>query len=115
MISRVRSLIRTSVFSVVDIRRSQGLGWHDLQIDRGEHNIDQEQQHERNNNGLVHRIADTFRPSRRIQSTEGSDDSGHEAVNERFDFPDPEIRKLGERIETRQISAWSPSLQDDIE
>src|SRR5256714_5898129 len=55
----------------------------DLEVDRGYHEVQREQQHEGDDHALVHRVADALRPTAGRHSLAGGHGRGHRPAHER--------------------------------
>src|SRR6476469_261968 len=88
---------------------------NDGQVHGGQDEVDEEQQQERDHHGLVDRVPDALRPALRVETAVGGDDAGDEAVDDRLDLGDPQVRQLRQRGEARQVGARRAALEDDVE
>src|SRR3954447_13956909 len=70
---------------------SDGLLRDDLEVDRRHEEVDDEQQHERDDHGLVDGVTDTFGPTLRVEALVGGDHRGQRAEDERFELADPQV------------------------
>src|SRR5690606_34785105 len=69
----------------VVVTASHTLRRHELQVHGRQHEVDEEQQQEREDDRLVHGVADAFRPGGWVQTAVGGDDAGDEPEDQRFD------------------------------
>src|SRR6516164_6036810 len=91
--------------------RSRSLRGHDLQVDRGEDQVDEEGQQERDHYGLVDRVADALRARLGIQAAVRGDHARDEPEDQRLDLADEQVRGLRKRGEAGQEGARGAVLQ----
>src|SRR6478752_9483066 len=97
------------------ISRSQPRGWNDLEVDGGDHGVDEEEQHEGDDHRLVDGATDAARAATGVETLVGTDDGRHPAEDHGLDDRDVEVGDAGERGERRQERARRAALDDDRE
>src|SRR6266566_2113870 len=91
------------------------LAWDQLEVEDGEDDVHEEDQHEREHYTSVHRIADALRSALRGQPHVHRDHRGNETEDARLHEREVEIPRLREQAERVEIRAGSSSLQDHVE
>ena len=87
----------------------------DLEVDGGDHGVEEEQQHERDDHGLVDRATHPARPAARVEALVGADDRGQPAEDDGLDHRDVEVRQTRQHGEVGQEGTGGPALDDDGE
>src|SRR3954452_6339955 len=87
----------------------------DLEVDRRDDEVRQEQQHEADDDALVDGVADALRAALGVEALVGRDEGGDQPEDERFDLADDEVGDLRECREAGEVGAGRTALQDDVE
>src|SRR2546423_5348073 len=87
----------------------------DLEVDRGDHEVQREQQHEGDDHALVDRVADALRPAPGRHSLVGGHDRGHRPEHERLDLAGDQVGRLPERLEAGQVGTRGTVLEHHVE
>src|SRR5689334_23376553 len=91
------------------------LWWNELEVEGTHHEVDDEEKHERDDHGLVHRVTHALRTTGRVHALVRRDDAGDQTEHERFRHALIEVWQLGERGEARQVGTGGAVLEDDVE
>src|SRR5437879_230086 len=75
---------------------------YDLEVDGRDDEVEREQQHERDDDALVDRVAHALRPALRGHSLVGGDHRGDDAEHRCLDLAGDQVGELAERLEARQ-------------
>src|SRR5215475_14053896 len=88
---------------------------YDLEVDGGDHEVQREQEHERDHDALVDGIADPLRPAAGRHSLVRRDDGRDRAEHQRLDLACYQVRQLAKSLEAREVRTRRPALHDDVE
>src|SRR5436190_11820992 len=102
--------LRSVLWWVIEAASTELLG-DDLEVHGGHHEVDDEQQHEGDDDRLVHGITDALRAAACVEALVRRDDCGQRAEHERLELADVEVGQLGERGERREVGTWGAALQ----
>src|SRR6478672_13126000 len=94
---------------------SSQLLWDDLEVHRGHHEVDDEEEHERDDHRLVHGVTDTLRATAGVQALVGGHDRRQGAEHECLELTDVQVGQLGEGGERREVGPRRTALKDDVE
>src|SRR5580765_1652688 len=87
----------------------------DLEVHGAGDEVDDEEQHEGDDDALVHGIADALGPPARREPLVRGDDRGDGSEEERLDLASHEVGDLGKGGEAGEIGARCAALDDDVE
>src|SRR3954465_6923499 len=91
------------------------LRWDELEVDGAHHEVHDEQQHERDDHGLVHRVADALRPAGGVHALVAGDDRRDQPEDQRLGHALPEVGELRERGEARYVGPRGAVLENHVE
>src|SRR3989440_7134878 len=88
---------------------------YDLEVDRGDHEVEREEQHEGDHHALVDRVADALRPTPGRHSLVGGHDRGHRPEHQRLDLAGHQVGRLAEGLEAGEVCPRCTPLQHHVE
>src|SRR6478752_1126589 len=106
---------RVNLSVLVAIVASSDLLRDDLEVHGRDDEVDDEEQHEGDDDALVHRVADALGTTARVEPLVGRDDGRDGTEDQGLDLGGPEVGQLGQRGEARDVRARCAALDDDVE